>query len=252
MCFNSETSLLTFSISAVCFLYLFNRGIQTKNKNDVFLSILTILIGLMQIIEFFLWKNQDCNIINHYFSLLIIFLLFLQGTIINLVYLKLYPGDSFFSTNFVKTTIFIYSIFIIYVLYYLNTFSLCSKPSSNSCRLVWDPFIKLNEKNNLLYIILCIFYFFMFLIIFVNSIYSKNTLFTKYPFRYSFLAITFIIALNYTVLTSHFYKEIYIFLQNGNFYNLFKKYFLLSSSDIFGSVWCFLSVFVGIIGILKI
>ena len=113
MCFNSETSLLTFSISAVCFLYLFNRGIQTKNKNDVFLSILTILIGLMQIIEFFLWKNQDCNIINHYFSLLIIFLLFLQGTIINLVYLKLYPGDSFFSTNFVKTTIFIYSIFII-------------------------------------------------------------------------------------------------------------------------------------------
>ena len=38
MCFNSETSLLTFSVSVVCFLYLFNRGIQTKNKNDVFLS----------------------------------------------------------------------------------------------------------------------------------------------------------------------------------------------------------------------
>ena len=81
----------------------------------------------------------------------------------------------------------------------------------------------------------------IFNIVFLNSVSGS-----------SFLAITFIIALIYTVLTSHFYKEIYIFLQNGNFYNLFKKVFLLSSSDVFGSVWCFLCVFVGIIGILKI
>jgi hypothetical protein len=251
MCFNAKTSLITFTISAVCFLYLFNRGLKTKNKNDVFLSILTILIGLMQLIEFFLWRNQDCNIINHYFSLSIIVVLFLQATITNLVYLKLYPSDSFFSKNFVKSIIFIYLIFLIYVLYCLNTFNLCSKPSSNSCRLVWDSFVKLNE-NNLAFILFLCFYFFMFFILLVNSFYSKNTLFTKYPFRYSVLPITFIIASIYVLITSYFYKEIYIFLQNGNFYNLFKKTLLLSSNDVFGSVWCFLCVFVGIIGILKI
>lgn len=252
MCFNAKTSLITFTISAVCFLYLFNRGLKTKNKNDVFLSILTILIGLMQLIEFFLWRNQDCNIINHYFSLSIIVVLFLQATITNLVYLKLYPSDSFFSKNFVKSIIFIYLIFLIYVLYCLNTFNLCSKPSSNSCRLVWDSFVKLNYENNLAFILFLCFYFFMFFILLVNSIYSKNTLFTKYPLRYSILPITFIIASIYVLITSHFYKEIYIFLQNGNFYNLFKKTLLLSSNDVFGSVWCFLCVFVGIIGILKI
>jgi hypothetical protein len=92
----------------------------------------------------------------------------------------------------------------------------------------------------------------MFFIVLFNSIYSKNTLLTKYPLRYSFLFITFIIAQIYVFLTSNFHKEIYNFLKNGNFSSLFKKILLLSSDDVFGSVWCFLCVFVGIVGILKI
>jgi hypothetical protein len=253
MCFDAKTSLITFTISAVCFLYLLNRGLKTKNKNDIFVSIITISIGLMQLIEFFLWSNQECNIINHIFSLLIIVVLFLQGTVANLLYLKLYPTYSFLSKNFIKTIIFIYFVFVIYILYYLNTYNLCSKPSSNSCRLVWDSFVKLNySKNGFLLILFLFFYFLMFLFIFINSIYSKNTLLTKYPFRYSFLFITFIIASIYVLITSYFYEEISIFMQNGNFSNLFKKILLLSSNDVFGSVWCFLCVFIGIIGILKI
>ena len=253
MCFDAKTSLITFTISAVYFLYLLNRGLKTKNKNDIFVSIITISIGLMQLIEFFLWSNQECNIINHIFSLLIIVVLFLQGTVANLLYLKLYPTYSFLSKNFIKTIIFIYFVFVIYILYYLNTYNLCSKPSSNSCRLVWDSFVKLNySKNGFLLILFLFFYFLMFLFIFINSIYSKNTLLTKYPFRYSFLFITFIIASIYVLITSYFYEEISIFMQNGNFSNLFKKILLLSSNDVFGSVWCFLCVFIGIIGILKI
>lgn len=253
MCFNARTSLITFAISLVCFCYLLYRGLQSKNNNDIFLSIVTILIGSMQLIEFFLWSNQSCNSVNHYFSLLIIFLLFLQGVIANLFYMQLYPGNSFFSKDFVKTILFMYSILIIYVLYRLNSYNLCSAPSSKSCRLIWDSFVKLNyPENRLLYILFMCFYAFMFLIVFVNSIYSNNSLLTKYPLRYSFLFITFVIAQIYVFFTSSFYKEIYNFLQNGNFSNLFKKILLLSSDDVFGSVWCFLCVFVGIIGILKI
>jgi hypothetical protein len=253
MCFNAKTSLITFAISLICFCYLLYRGLQSKNNNDIFLSIVTILIGSMQLIEFFLWSNQSCNSINHYFSLLIILVLFLQGVIANLFYMKLYPVNSFFSKDFVKTILFMYLILIIYVLYRLNSYSLCSTPSSKSCRLVWDSFVKLNyPENRLLYILFMCFYAFMFLIVLVNSIYSKNTLLTRYPLRYSFLFITFIIAQIYVFFTSSFYKEIYNFLQNGNFSNLFKKILLLSSNDVFGSVWCFLCVFVGIVGILKI
>lgn len=253
MCFNAKTSLITFSISLVCFLYLLNRGLKTKNNNDVFLSIVTILIGSMQLIEFFLWRNQSCNNINHYFSLLIFLVLFLQGVIGNLFYMQLYPGNPFFSKDFVKNILFMYSILIIYVLYRLNSYNLCSQPSSKSCRLIWDSFVKLNyPENRLLYILFMSFYAFMFLIVIVNSIYSKNTLLTKYPLRYLFLFITFIIAQIYVFFTSNFYKEIYNFLQNGNFSSLFKKILLLSSNDVFGSVWCFLCVFVGIVGIFKI
>lgn len=253
MCFDSTTSLITFSISFVCFCYLLNRGLKTKNKNDIFLSILTILIGLMQFTEIFLWSDQNCNYINHYFSLLILIVLFLQGTVTNLLYFKLYPNNPFFSKNFVYFIIFIYSITIIYILYTLNTYNLCSKPSSKSCRLIWDSFVKLNyPENSFLFILFLFFYIFMFLIIFINSIYSKNNLLTRYPLRYRFLIITYIISLIYVLITSFFYKEIYIFLQNGNFSSFFKKILLLTSNDVFSSVWCFLCIFVGIIGILKI
>ncbi len=254
MCFNAKTSLGTFAISLICCCYLLYRGLKTKNKNDLFLSILTILIGSMQLIEFFLWSNQSCNDMNHYFSLLIILLLFLQGVISNLFYLKLYPNDAyFFSKDFIKIVLFMYSIFIIYVLYHLNSYNLCSKPSSKSCRLIWDSLVKFNyPENRLLYILFICFYFFMIAIILCNSVYSKNDLLTKYPLRYSFLFITFVIAQIYVFLTSNFNKEIYIFLQNFKIADLFKKIILLGSNDVFGSVWCFLCVFVGIVGILKI
>ena len=147
MCFNENTSLTTFTISLVCFCYLLNRGFKTNNKNDIFLSILTILVGFMQLIEFFLWRNQTCNKINHYFSLAIILLLFMQVTIINICYLKLYPDASLFSKKIIHVIIFIYLIVTIYTLYHLNTYNLCSKPSIYSCRLVWDSFIKLNQNN---------------------------------------------------------------------------------------------------------
>jgi len=254
MCFNAKTSLFTFSISLMCSYYLFNRGLTTNNKNDIFVSIITISIGLMQFIEYFLWRNQNCNNINHYFSLLIILLLFLQGIVANLSYIYLYPNDDyFFSRNFVNSVMLTFLIFVVYLLSHLNKYNLCSKPSATSCRLLWDSYIKLNyPENRSLYILFNFFYFFMFLIPFINSICSKNKLFTKYPLRYSFLLITFIISVIYVVITSKFYKEINTFMQNGNFSNFSKKLFLLSSNDVFGSLWCFLCVFVGIVGILKI
>jgi hypothetical protein len=107
MCFNANTSLVTFTISLVCFAYILKRGLKTNNKNDIFLSILTILVGWMQLLEYFLWSNQSCNSINHYFSLWMIVLFYLQGAVTSLFYFKLYPGKSFFSEKFVKSLLLV-------------------------------------------------------------------------------------------------------------------------------------------------
>lgn len=253
MCFNANTSLVTFTISLVCFFYILNRGLKTNNKNDIFLSILTILIGCMQLVEYFIWSNQYCNNINHYFSLLMIVIFYLQVAVPSLVYFKLYPGKSFFSENFVKSILLFYLMFIIYTLYRINKYKLCSKPSPSSCRLIWDLFVKMNyPQNRLLLVIFFVLYSFIPFIIVVNSIYSKNTLFTKYPFRYSFLSLTFWLSIIYVLLTSYYRKEIYTSIKNNNFPDFVNNILLIGSSDIFGSVWCFLAVFIGIVGILKI
>ena len=65
MCFNATTSLITFTISLMSSIYLLYNGIYKNNKNDILFGILVILIGLMQLIEYFLWNNQKCNKKNH-------------------------------------------------------------------------------------------------------------------------------------------------------------------------------------------
>ena len=78
MCYNQTTSMVTFSISVICFTYLLYYGLKTDNNYDIFAAIVTILIGFMQLIEFFLWRSQDCSKTNHFLSLLIIVLLYSQ------------------------------------------------------------------------------------------------------------------------------------------------------------------------------
>ena len=65
MCFNEKISMNVFIFGILCSLYLINRGIKKNNGNDKLYGILLILISFMQLIEYFLWKNQkSCNKIN--------------------------------------------------------------------------------------------------------------------------------------------------------------------------------------------
>ena len=103
MCFNSNTSLVAFIISVVCSVYLYMNGINKNNKCDLFFSVVVFLIGCMQLIEYFLWENQDCikNRYNHIFSLFIMVLLTLQGIVLCIVYYRLYPKNRYFNNTFV-------------------------------------------------------------------------------------------------------------------------------------------------------
>ena len=249
MCFSAGTSLVTFSISLICFGYLLYYGIKKNNNYDIFASIVVILIGLMQLIEYFLWKNQDCslNINNHNWSLMIMVLLALQPVVTCMAYKFLFKGATIVLNNIISCICFIYLIFTVYLVYFLNKTKLCSKPSKKSCRLEWAPFkeltafTKLNHiectYNNFYKFIMFVIFFAFYFFLFGYSFGWYDTLikgkffegYIKYPVRYSILPITYI------------YSVIYSYYKEG-----------INWVDIFGSFWCFNAVAFGIVSILHI
>ena len=247
MCFNATTSLVTFSISLICFGYLLYYGIKKNNNYDIFASIVVILIGLMQLIEYFLWKNQDCslNINNHNWSLMIMVLLALQPVVTCMAYKFLFKGANMVLNNIIFFLCFIYIIFTVYLVYFLNKTRLCSKPSKNSCRLVWAPFKELTTliksdkldftSNNLYKIILFGIFLLFYFVLLGYGLYDmvlKGKFwegYIKYPVRYSILPVTYLYSLIYS-----YYKE------GRNWV------------DIYGSFWCFNAVAFGVISCLHI
>lgn len=238
MCFNQTTSLLTFSISLVCFVYLMYYGIMNKNKYDLLAAVWTILIGSMQLIEYFLWGSQNCQSDknrNHFFSLLIMVVLFLQTSIGSIVFMYLFADRTQqWLSNIILLNIVVYTAFTIYVLNWLNQRSLCSKPMNGSCRLVWAPFQTLVNDiyGRILILIFLYFYFLLGIYSFggFKVIFGKSPDgFFKYPLRYSLLPFTFMISL------------LYLFITNGK-----------NIADTFGSTWCFLAVAFGIVSCLHV
>jgi hypothetical protein len=204
-------------------------GLKHNNKYDIYAAILTILIGGMQLIEFGLWRSQDCSYMNHKISLFIIFYLYLQVIIISIVSIKFFATTSSnILSYFIIFACIIFTLLIIYILNWLNKKKLCSKPSINSCRLVWAPF-SIMYKNSSGIILLALFLFFYFLLacysIAIQSI--KGAL--QYPLRYSILPITYMVSLIYSIMTEG-------------------KYFV----DIVGSFWCFNAIAFGIVSCLHI
>jgi len=241
MCFNQTTSIIAFSISVICFLYLLYYGLKTNNKYDIFAAVVTILIGGMQLIEFFLWRSQDCSKTNHNLSLLIIFWLYFQciiGPITAMTLFSTVKGNLL--SYFVIFTLIVFTIVTFYTLKWLNTKHLCSKPTKNSCRLVWAPYnLFLKTIIGFLYflafsLLYALLFYYSMLIQFINI--NKN--FTqisinygpfKYPIRYLFLPV------------SYFFAFLYAIYYEGKNY-----------MDILGSFWCFSAVAFGIISCLHI
>jgi len=238
MCFNATTSLVTFSISLFCFLSLVYYGIKYNNNYDIFAGIVTLLIGNMQLIEYFLWKNQNCeaNGKNQFFSLLIIVTLFLQGIIGSISRVWLFGSTSKYTSSFLSFVFFIgvlYTLFTLYQLNWLNQHKLCSKPSETSCRLVWAPYSLMTHDiyGLVLFVIHLLFYFFLGFFLFGLFDGGYSTGMKKYPLRYSILPVSFFIAL------------LYSYVQTEN---------IIDSADIFGSTWCFMAVAFGVVSLLHV
>jgi hypothetical protein len=61
MCYSTKISLLTFAIMAISTIYLIYRNYP----NDRWFAIIFISAGIMQLLEYFMWRNQSCGLTNH-------------------------------------------------------------------------------------------------------------------------------------------------------------------------------------------
>ncbi len=249
MCFDQKTSLITFSVSLLCSTYLYYRGFINKNRNDKLFSIIVILVGLMQLIEFFIWRNQTCYTRdkscykrNHFYSLMIIVVLVLQVIIGLNLYCYIYRSDRFISYNI----IFIYSIccliYLIFLLKWLNSDLLYSTTSKGNCRLHWSSLEKIS-KSNFNYFLFMFLYFFYWIIVLIEIIFGNYREHLNYPIRHLLFPLLSVVAVLY-ILYLNKNKNILEFIKNPM---LFREYV-----DVWGSVWCFVANALGIIVILNL
>ena len=222
MCVDATTSMIAFSVSIVCSYLLWNGS-----KNDRFFSVGVFLIGLIQLNEFFLWSNQMCGLANHLFSLSILVILWLQSVVMLSIFYIFYPARIIPSVV-TDGYLVLCTIFTTYLLYLLYPAQLCSIPKG--CRLAWAPHTYLLQYHPYSALIHLLLYFIPFFIFFIETN-PKDAL--RYKVRYACVPVTFALALGFGV-------------HKGLLISPF------SYADIFGSLWCFLSVALGIIGILHI
>ena len=61
MCYSATISLLTFFAMAISTIFLMYRNYP----NDRWFAIVFISAGIMQLVEYFMWRNQYCGRMNH-------------------------------------------------------------------------------------------------------------------------------------------------------------------------------------------
>lgn len=154
MCFSAEASLTAYILGSIASLYLLING----DKYDKHIGLFSLTFVQMQLAEFLMWIDQDCNKnINHYATIFAEYILTLQpfSIIVGAILFK--------TTNIPNNLLYIFLlIFIIGLINYsimviYNKRKLCSK-SINNGYLKWDRINKIDKINFIFYFI------FMFLI----------------------------------------------------------------------------------------
>lgn len=149
MCYSAESSLNSFIICTIASIYLLN----TKSDVNKHIGVVFITVGSMQFLEYLMWIDQKCGILNNFASKMVTIVLLTQ-------ILAIVVGGYLFNTVIVSKTILYYiSIFIIALIVanLYNNFvydkrKWCSKTNKYN-NLEWD---KYNESWYIIKIIYCL------------------------------------------------------------------------------------------------
>lgn len=134
MCYSTTASLLTFTIMAISTIYLIYRNYP----NDRWVAIVFISTGIMQLVEYFMWKDQSCGMMNHLATMCAFLVLLIQP--IAVLIGAYYFGDLVFDKRKLVPIILLYAIIIVIIginwINYGMKKRLCSRP--NGRHLDWD------------------------------------------------------------------------------------------------------------------
>ena len=106
MCYNTTISLLTFTVMVISTIYLIYRNYP----NDRWFAIVFISAGIMQLVEYFMWKDQSCGKTNHLATMLALIVLLIQPIAVLLG--AYYFGDLVIDRKRLLPIIWIYGIII--------------------------------------------------------------------------------------------------------------------------------------------
>ena len=165
MCYSAEASILSFLVSIFISYNLYKR-----NKNyDRSIALIIFGISTIQIAEFFMHLNYDCNSkMNKYSSLLGLLIILLIQPLFSII------SNIYTQNKITKELIIQFILWIIYILYIVfnfwpNSKELCTtKNCKGDCKLTWN-WLKTNGD-----IIFMILYNLIILIIPIYVMYKNN------------------------------------------------------------------------------
>ena len=133
ICFNAESSITTFFIVLLCSIFLYIRN-YTYGRT---LALIFFTVSLMQLAEFFMWRDLECGKINDYATKFAFIVLCLEPLIVTFA---VYNYDvSKIPKKYLKYIFYLYLAF--YGVFILRTIvynkKLCSLPSKSK-HLIWD------------------------------------------------------------------------------------------------------------------
>ena len=223
MCFNKESSIVLFFSSIGFSLYLYKIGDPTLK----ILAVFTIYIAFMQLIEFFIWLNLECNSTNQFLSKLIP--IYLMGQPLVLLLAMYYFKTYNINVNYILFLIFIYLSAFLYLIY--DAIISKKKPciTTENSNLIWNTIYSDSKSDN----------FFIKFLTKINIFNNKHrVLVDNYSILYYITIFLFLL------LKKKLYSYTYIFL-------LLITYILISLKEkpVY-SYWCFSINFIPIILIL--
>jgi len=142
MCYNKDISLYTYLIGLVASFLL----IQKKDKDLKILGCFFLFVIHMQLIEYFLWTNNKCNMRNINLSHIGALIMFIQPIILYLLIFNY--NKELYIKNKIKINIILIIYVILLIIYCINLFPIgCTNVTKlSSPYLQWSWFYKKNPK----------------------------------------------------------------------------------------------------------
>lgn len=167
MCYNKESSISVFIYSIVLSVYMWKRNYP----NDRFMALLSIVVAGIQLVEFLLWSNLNCNRINHYSTIASHILIMLQSIVIFAC--SYYYDNTTIPRDILLGLLVISAISLIYNTYKILKYNknYCTKLAKNG-HLNWNGTYGWSRLHRLSYFLPMIAFLFMKDKVYGRSIFS--------------------------------------------------------------------------------